>query len=401
MGAPEAQPRRPWFQRWTATLSARAARLMIAGWCGGVLLAILLLLALSAQTRLAARTALLLPSFFTDIPGTSQRLISATPRRETAELAPIAGFVRAHVYAPPGGVHPALVISLGIGPAPSDDPRVVRLMNGLARDGLVAILVESEALNNDTLAPDLPRALVEGVQYALSRADVRAGHVGLFGFSVGGALATEAARDPALAGKLRVVEAFGGYADLQDAIVSIATRTIDDNGRVMPWSPDDRAVEHLTNALTGALVDPAEAKSLLAHFEDGAALDRDPAMLSPQARAVYDLLSARNDRAAARAAIPGLPPIFAQDETDLSPLKALPDLTTPLFVMYDRDDPLLPFTGSRQICATRRADGSLPYCSAFSIFRHVEPGHFGNPIALSHDLVTLYLHALALLQRLQ
>ncbi len=326
--------------------------------------------------------------------------MSATPLRQTVDLAPVDGFVRAHAYAPPHGKHPALVISLGIGPAPPDDPRVVRLLDGLARDGLVAILVESEALNSDVLAPDLPNALVEGVQYAQSRPDVRAGQVGLFGFSVGGALAIEAASTAASDGKLRAVEAFGTYNDLQDAIISIATRTIDDRGTVTAWSPDDRAVQHLTNALTNALADPAEAQALRAHFEDGVPLDRDPATLSPQAKAVYDLLSARGDRVIARAAIAGLPAVFAQDEIDLSPENVLPSLRVPLFVMYDRDDPLLPSTGSPQICAAMRAAGQTPYCSRFSIFRHVEPGHFGNPIALSHDLVELFMHAVALLDRL-
>ena len=362
---------------------------------------VVIVLAASPQTRLAARTALLLPSFFAQLPGSPESLIGAKPARQTAELAPVDGFVRAHVFAPPHGVHPALVISLGIGPAPPDDPRVVRLLDGLARDGLVAILVESEALNNDTLAPDLPTALVESVQYALSRPDVRAGRVGLFGFSVGGALAMEAAHEPALAGKLRLVEAFGTYYDLQDAIVSIATGTIDENGTVVPWSPDARAYEHLTNALTGALADPAEADRLQEHFEHGAPLDPNTyATLSPQAKAVADLLNA-SDRAAARAAIAGLPPVFAQDETDLSPEKMLPKLRVPLFVMYDHDDPLLPHTGSPQICSAARAAVEQPYCSEFSIFRHVEPGHFGNPIALSHDLIELFMHAVALLNRLQ
>lgn len=386
--------------RWPA-LSPRAARRTVVAWCGGVALLIVLLLALSPQTRLAARTLFLLPSFFAQLPGSPETLISATPVRQTIDLPPVDGFVRAHVYAPPHGTHPALVISLGIGPAPPDDPRVVRLLDGLARDGLVAILVESEALNNDTLAPDLPTALIEGVQYAESRSDVRAGHVGLFGFSVGGALAIEAAANPALAGKVRLIEAFGAYSDLQDAIVSIVSGTIDDQGTIIPWSPDDLAVQHLTNALTGALPNQTEAQALQAHFENGAPLAQDPATLSPQAQAVYDLLSAHGDRAAARAAIAGLPQVFAQDEADLSPENVLPTFRVPLFVMYDHDDPLLPHTGSQQICAAARAAGQRPYCSAFSIFRHVEPGHFGNPIALSHDLVELFLHVLAVLNRLQ
>jgi len=377
------------------------ARRLIADWCAGVALLVAALFAFSATTRLAARTLFLLPSFFAQLPGSPETLISPAPVRTVVDLPPVDGFVRAHVYAPPRGRHPALVISLGIGPAPPDDPRVVRLLDGFARDGLVAILVQSEALDNDTLAPDLPRALVEAVQYAATRPDVRADAIGLFGFSVGGSLAIAAAADPAIAGTLRAVDAFGAYARLDDAIVSIASRTMVESGRILPWMPDDRSVEHLVNALTGALPDQTEAEALRRAILDSAPLGRDPSTLSAQGRAILALMNARGDPAAARRALAGLPSVFAADDAALSPLALLGRVRAPLFVMYDRDDPLLPPEGSRQICAAARDAGLQPYCSAFSIFKHVEPGHLTNPLTLSRDLIALFLHTVAVLNRLR
>src|SRR5581483_8672201 len=85
--------------RWPA-LTPRGARRTIAAWCGGVALLAVIVLAASPQTRLAARTALLLPSFFAQIPGSPETLIGSKPVRQTVKLASVDGFVRAHVYAP-------------------------------------------------------------------------------------------------------------------------------------------------------------------------------------------------------------------------------------------------------------------------------------------------------------
>ncbi|MHB8576682.1 MAG: dienelactone hydrolase family protein [Dehalococcoidia bacterium] len=389
---PLAQPR---------VIAPSLARRAIVGLVAGIVAFVLLLLAVSASTRLAVQTVVLFPSFFAALPGSPLDHVTAAPVAETVELAPVDGFVRAHVYRPPSGQHAALVLSLGLDPAPPDDPRIVRLLTGLARGGLVALLVESEALDHDQLYPDLPRALVEGVQFAQTQPYVRRDRVGIFGFSVGGSLALVASADPAIRDRLRLVDAFGSYAELQDALLSVTTHTLNDDGTVRRWEPDPVAQQHLANSLIGALSDPAEVTALSTRFVEGddtAVID--PTTLSPQARSIYELLTSR-DRAAAAMLLAGLPPVAAQNFVALSPLAHVPEIRTRLFIMYDRDDPLLPFTGSRALCRAARAAGLDPYCSAFAIFQHVDPTRGGNPMAVSHDLVELFLHVFALLRLLQ
>lgn len=378
----------------------RRARQYIAVAALSLLFAGVVLLLVSAPTRTAVRTVALLPSFFASLPGSPLNWVTPAPRRDVIELEPVDGFVRAHVYRPPSGRHPALVLSLGIDPAPPDDPRVVRLLDGLARSGLVAVLVESEALNQDQLYPDLPRALIEAVQFAEAQTYVRGDRVGLFGFSVGGSLALVAAADPILQVRLRLVEAFGSYAKLEDALVSVATQTLDAGGRIHPWQPLAEARQHLANALIGGLDDPDEAAALRRWFVAGQPPEPDPAQLSDAGRAIEELLDAR-DRSQAAALLDGLPARARDDFTALSPLSAVPQIRAGLFVMYDADDPLLPYTGSQAICRTASAAGLRPYCSRFAIFQHVDPTRGGNPVTVAHDLVELYLHAFAIMQRLQ
>lgn len=359
-----------------------------------------LLVAISPPTRVALRTVALLPSFFAALPGSPIDLITARPVHDVVELPAVDGYVRAHVYRPPHGRHPALVLSLGLDPAPPDDVRVVRLLDGLARSGLIAVLIESEALNSDHLAPDLPRALVEGVQYTAAQPYTRADRVGMFGFSVGGSLAIVAAADPAIRDQLRSVDAFGSYDTLEDALLSIGTHTLDDDGSVRVWTPNAIASEHLTNVLLNGLSDQTEATALHRYFVEGDAQALDGVTLSAAGQAIKDLLTSR-DRAAGRSELPALPHALQANLMALSPLPRIADVRAQVFIMYDREDPLLPFTGSRDLCAAARAAGLKPYCSAFSIFQHVDPQRLGNPFTLAHDLTELYLHAFAVLRSLQ
>src|SRR5205814_691112 len=122
----------------------------------------------------------------------------------------------------------------------------------------------------------------------------------------------------------RLVDAFGTYAELEDALLSDATHTLYDDGFVRPWSPDSVATHHLANAVIGPLADADERDLLTKRFVDGddsVAIAADT--LSPEARSVYTLLYAR-DRTAGKAPLAELPAVVVQDFEALSPLPAIP-----------------------------------------------------------------------------
>lgn len=107
------------------------------------------------------------------------------------------------------------------------------------------------------------------------------------------------------------------------------------------------------------------------------------------------------DRALGQAFFAQLPPEIRAGFDALSPVTAVSSLHARLYVMYDRDDPLLPFTGSRAVCRVAEAMGQHPYCSGFAIFKHVDPTRGGNPVVVAHDVLELYMHAFAVVRRLQ
>src|SRR5581483_8200004 len=101
---------------------------------------------------------------------------------ETVPLRDGPDWARLHTWRPARGRHPALIVSLGVDPAPPDDPRVMRLFRGLAHAGIVAVLVESAALNDDRLTPDAPDLIVEAFGREAAAPGVDGRHIGLVGF---------------------------------------------------------------------------------------------------------------------------------------------------------------------------------------------------------------------------
>jgi hypothetical protein len=346
--------------------------------------------------RGAITTARLLPSFFAGLPvepeawGRADPVVSVEPLESAGEPAAL------HIYRPPSGRHPALVLSLGVNPAPPDDPRVVRLMSGLARSGLVAVLVQSAALDNDLITAEAPELIVRAFERTAARPDVRAGHVGLVGFSVGAGLVSVAAADPRIRDRVALVEAFGGYYNVEDLVAAVTTSTIRDGERLLPWEPDRLSVSVVRTNLLVSIPSVAEREMVLA------ALESDPSLalrLSPAARVVYDVLS-NMDPARAAELYGRLPASLRDGFASVSPATHVANIHAPFYLMHDRGDELIPYVESRRFRGALVAAGRPPYASEFDIFKHVDPTRGGKPLVVARDMVKLFMHIRAVLDRL-
>src|SRR5215216_5780704 len=189
--------------------------------------------------RGAVRTARLLPAFFAGLPVAPEAWGRPEPVVEVEPLPTADEYAAMHIYRPPSGRHSALLLSLGVDPAPPDDPRVVRLMKGLARAGLVAVLVQSSALDHDLITAEAPELLVQAFERTAARPDVRPERIGMTGFSVGAGLVSVAAADPRIRDRVALVEAFGGYFDTESLVFAVTTSTIRDGDRLLRWEPDE------------------------------------------------------------------------------------------------------------------------------------------------------------------
>jgi acetyl esterase/lipase len=391
-------------------VSARAPRPAFRRRRRAGLVALLIVLAfiasslLIAPVRTAERTALLLPSFFVQwpinpagwfVPAIEQATIDVSGPPADGE--PGGGTL--HIVRPGSGRHPALLISLGAEPAPPDNPAVVRLMRGLAQSGIVAVLVESPALNGGYITPQAPPLLVSAYQTMAGQRYVEPGHIGFLGLSVGGSLELIAAADPRISGQVRLVEAFGSYNSLAAEIRAAVTHSFELNGQEEAWQPDPTTVR-VARLNVIRLLAPDDQAQLTSLLDSGASLSsQPPASLSPGGVLAYRLLTA-SDPAQWNAIYATLPADARAQIEALSPSAYLDQIRAPVFLMVDRDDPYIPYVQSVQMNQALRAAGHPPYFSEFSIFRHVEPTRGASLLVLLRDIGRLLVHVDAVLSRL-
>jgi dienelactone hydrolase len=320
----------------------------------------------------ATQTLRLIPAFFRF--GKSPLLAFGAPKvdEKDIDLGPQHPGATVHLYCPASGAHPTMLISLGIDPAPSDDPRVVSLVTGMARDGISAALVDSPDLEAGRLTPTAPDLLVDAFQRVAAEPSVQPNHIGILGLSVGGSLALDAAADPRISEQVRLVEAVGAFNSLQTLARSVVTETQISGGVASPWEPAPLARSAIPENLV-ALIGPANSPALL----DAA---------SPQS---FD------------AAVAALPPYEASTLNLLSPQSHLSQIRAPVYLMVDEADPLIPPTESQAIAKGIRDSGGRVHISTFQILRHVEPGGGKPPLTMAGDLIGLFAHVSAVLHQLQ
>jgi dienelactone hydrolase len=115
---------------------------------------------------------------------------------------------------------------------------LVRFARSIAGSGATVIVPEVPEWVALRLAPDCTReAVLAGVE-ALEQDPGVQGAPGLMGFSFGGPQALRIAGDPALAGRLACVAAFGGYGELDRTLEFLLTGTHEWLGRRYQVQPD-------------------------------------------------------------------------------------------------------------------------------------------------------------------
>ena len=290
-----------------------------------------------------------------------------------------------------GGRHPALVLSLGVHPVPRDDPALVRLARGLARDGFVVLIPDSPDLRGDRILPSERDAFVAAIRYVRQLDDVDPDRIGLIGFSAGASLLVVAAADARVRDEVRMVNFFGGYYDATDLLREVAGRqlTLDDGTRVS-WEPAPLARQIFAAVLLESVDDVAGRATASRALVDGATLsDAEIASLDGKARLVYDLFTAP-DPATVDALMARLPADVRERLRDISPSTYVHDLRARIFVMHDVDDSFVPYVESRRFVAALPPDRRV--YTEFSIFAHVEPTRSVDLPAFVGEVLKLVRH---------
>ncbi|HEY1297192.1 MAG TPA: hypothetical protein VGJ60_29290, partial [Chloroflexota bacterium] len=337
----------------------------------GVLLVLVGTLAVWHPARVALQTLALLPALFPTAPIEPLAMLTAEPIRDQQTFAYSGGTVDSQVFAPSGGGrHAAVVLLLGAGDLPRSD-LAVRFADALARLGVVVSVPESSGMLAERMSFDEVDAIRQSIRALDGRSDVDPSRVGLVGLSASGGLGIVAAAQPDLRDAVRFVNSFGSYNDAMSLLVDVASRSIEVDGAVREWLPEQRTVDVVSNALVDAGVSDEDRAELLS---------------GPSRERAMQICAAFS---------PEVVDSFAR----ISPSAYLDQLHTRLYLMHDQSDSFIPFTESRDLVANA-PPGVVARYTEFSIFEHVIPDRAVPWQTFLPDLWRLYWHVHGVLMEL-
>jgi hypothetical protein len=321
-------------------------------------------------SRVGVQALLLLPDIFPAAPVDPLGWLASEPKRTEHAFQYAAGTIQADIFHPAsGGRHGAVVLLPGVGEMPRID-LALRFAEALARSGVVVMLPQSTGLLAERLTFDEVDGLRRCFDLLQAQSDVDANRTGFIGLSAAGGLSIVAAAQSDLRERVRLVSSLGGYYDATALLLDAASRSIDVDGQVQPWVPDQRTLDVIDNALSDALGGTSPAR---AYLQSGISREQ------------------------ARALIEALPPSARERLATISPSHYLGSLRAHLYLLHDTDDSFVPFTQSRELVRAA-PPGIVQRFTEFSIFAHVVPN---RPVAwpsFLHDVWSLYwdVHAVLL-----
>jgi hypothetical protein len=290
------------------------------------------------------------------------------PAHEQLELAVRPGHaLQADLYRPPRPSG-ALLLVHGLSRAGRRQPELARLARALAGQGQLVLVPEFAGLAAFRLSGDE----VDDVRAALAHLRrLSPQGVGVAGFSFGAGPALLAAADTP---GLRLVGAFGGYADLRNVIAFVTTGAHGFADRQYTARPEAYNRWKLLALLLAFVEDEPErsllqriAERKLAHpGDDTSDLEL---QLAGEGRAVLALIVNRRAQAVP-ALVADLPAHARRALEALSPLPAMPRIEGRLLVAHGAGDESIPFTESLRLAA---AAGPGTSAVILGTFHHVGP----------------------------
>ena len=322
-------------------------------------------------SRVAVQTVLLLPALFPSAPVEPLNLFTGIPTRAHETFSYSAGTVEADVFSPAsGGRHSAVILMLGAGDLPRSD-LAVHFADALARLGAVTMLPESTGMLSEHLTFDEVDAIRASLDALDRRAEVDPSRVGLVGLSASGGLSIVAAGQPDLRYRVSFVNSFGSYDDASMLLVDVASHSFELDHDVVPWEPEPRTVEVVSNALLDAGVSDNRRSELIGGTSRARALE---------------IVSGFTENTRTRL-------------KKASPSNVIANIRAHIYLMHDRDDTFIPYAESRALAATAPAGVVVRY-TEFSIFAHVIPDRPVPWQTFLPDLWRLFWHVHAVLLEL-
>jgi pimeloyl-ACP methyl ester carboxylesterase len=335
------------------------------------------------------KTALFLAQAFPGSPIRLPRWVPPRPHRESITFSAGGSAWNGHIYgARRRGRQAGVVVFLGTNRAGLDDPRAVRMAEGLARAGFIALMCSSTALVEGELELRDIDMLVAAHRYLASRADVDPRRNGFLGVCIGAAFALLAAARLEIAERVAFLVLLVPYYSARDLIRALASGSTyseqDLRSWPVPWDkyPDTR--RHFERLLLSALDDEAEREQVR-HLVQ--AFQPEPAGLSPAASAVYQLLTGCPFEESVEL-LERLPVRFLENLDRASPRAQLDGLRAETLVIHSAGDRMVPVEEARRLVAALRQHVPTTY-SEPTIFDHVDLTRATNLRILVRELLEI------------
>jgi acetyl esterase/lipase len=273
-----------------------------------------------------ARAVLLISQVLPQIPVKPLYLLTNAPVHTRLTLASPYGPIVADLFRPVprfGGIgahtEPAILLVMGVKAQESDKKLLLSFAQTVSRLGYVVMWARLRALDQGLSLPEKPETVIVGVRYLKGLTMVAPRRISIVGISVGGSLAFVAATDPRIRAGVHALIFFGGYYDIDDYLVSLATHTSTYHGKTMAWRPDPQAVGYARK-----LLQTAHAWNIVRIFG---------VHTRAQAEAILRAAPARE-----------LAPLRA-----LSPSLHLKEFRTPIFILHAQGDTFVPYLQSAKL----------------------------------------------------
>jgi dienelactone hydrolase len=261
------------------------------------------------------------------------------------------------------------VVCLGVVPFGVDHPQVPVLGKALARAGIAALLYWSPAMRDFRFDVDDIENIALAYDWLVRRPDVDPARSGLLGTCVGGSFALMAGAHPLIRDRVAFLTAYAPFSSMPIFARDIASSTRSGDAGREPWKVDQLTRKVFVHSLA-AWLEPAEGEWIREQFTVAGSHSGWQG-LSEDGRAVYALLSAR-DEAEAERALARLPGMMQESLVTLSPLTYLDDLRTPLMVLlHDRGDQVIPVGESRRLVAALAGRPGVHFTEMQ--FSHLDP----------------------------
>jgi pimeloyl-ACP methyl ester carboxylesterase len=244
------------------------------------------------------------------------------------------------------GPWPGLVLVHGLTPEGKRDPRLAWAADRLARAGFAVAVPELPALRAQRLRPDDAVIVRDTLLRLAAHPSVRQGPVAVIAVSVGLGPVALALDEPALAERVRVVLALGGYADARELIRYFTTGAYAFGG-IGGRMVVDPTLASAFLARNLDLVRDAQERNAVVEALQGRSAGSD---VGPGARAVLALLQNR-EPARVDALLDALPRETRELLEALSPARHLGRAGTRLLLVHGKGDPAIPYTESLRLAA--------------------------------------------------